>query len=380
MAAQQYTLPPIEQILDPVEVNPDPTIVQAQKQIIEKTLAELGVEVRVGDMRTGPTLTQFGIKPGPEVKVSQIRKLTDDLALALGGLPVRLEDPTANYPYLRLIIPAPQHNGVKLRQLFDSPLLQKQSGGLKVGLGVDTFTRPVVIDLTTLPHLLIGGTTGSGKSVCLNTMIAGLLCRHSPQQIQLLLIDPLQIELSHFGGIPHLLVPVVSRTDQVIDALNAVINEMERRFTNLSKLGVRDVAAYNQQAAHTNRPPIPYIAIFLDNLTDLMQAAGKEVTQALTRIAAMGRSAGIHLVIATQRSNVDVVTGALKANAPARIAFRVLDSADSRLILDAAGAEELFGAGDMLYRAPNSSLLQRIQGVQVSDDELKRIVNHWQRS
>lgn len=378
MTNRREPLPPLDKILDDSEISGDKTKVGAQAQLIEQNLAALGFEVSVRDVRQGPTLTQFSLKPGPEVKISQIKKLDKDLALGLSGLPVYIEDPTPNYPYLRLIIPNQQTIAVKLRRVLESPVFQQKEGVLKVGLGVDTFDQPVVIDLAGLPHLLIGGTTGSGKSVCLNGMIANILCTYPPQMVRLVLIDPLQVELKHYEGIPHLLVPVTTKAEQVLNVLASLNTEITRRFSHFSKRGVREIKAYNQQATALNQEQMPYIVIFIDNLTDLMLDNPREMEQSLSRIAAMGRGAGVHLIFATQRSNVDVVSGALKANASGRIAFHVVDSADSRLILDAAGAEDLLGPGDMLYKTPDTPFPRRAQGVYVSETELGRIIKFWQ--
>jgi S-DNA-T family DNA segregation ATPase FtsK/SpoIIIE len=276
-----------------------------------------------------------------------------------------------------VIVPNFQTTTVNLRRLLESPVFQQKEGLLKVGLGVDTFDQPVVLVLATLPHLLIGGTTGSGKSVCLNGMIASLLCTYPPAVVRLVLIDPLQVELKHYEGVPHLLVPVTTNADQVLNVLASLNTEIARRFTDFSKRGVREIKTYNQQAAALDQELMPYLVIFVDNLTDLMLTQPREIEQGLSRIAAMGRGAGVHLVIATQRSNVDVVSGAIKANASGRIAFRVVDSADSRLILDTSGAEDLLGPGDMLYKTPDVPLPRRAQGVYVTESELGRIVRFW---
>lgn len=377
MTAGQKGLPPLADLLDNSQAAIDTTLATAQKQKLEQSLAEFGLEIKVGDVRPGPTLTQFGLKLGPDVKISQIKQLDQDLSLALGGWPVSIEAPTANYPYLRLLIPNPQSTPVKLGQVLASPVFERYQGRLKVGLGLDSFTRPVVIDLADLPHLLIGGMTGSGKSTCLNAMLASLLCSYPPETLQLALVDPLGVELAAYQGLPHLFAPVARRLRPVIELLDGLSSAIDRRFTGFSKVAVRDIATYNERMHQTGQPRLPYLLILVDNVTDLVMQAAAEIEPRLTRIAALGRGAGVHLVIATQRSNVDVISGTLKANATARIAFKVTSSADSRLILDAPGAEDLFGPGDMLYKAPGSGQLHRIQGTLPSEAELNRLIHFW---
>jgi S-DNA-T family DNA segregation ATPase FtsK/SpoIIIE len=251
-------------------------------------------------------------------------------------------------------------------------------GAVKVPLGIDTFGRPLIIDLTSLPHLLIGGTTGSGKSTCLHAIIASLLCTYTPAEVQLLLVDPLRVELERYQGIPHLVAPVVTQTAQVLALLLQTVEEIERRYQMLARAQVRDIATYNDNLP-AGQPPLPYLLVMIDNLFDLMLNAPKEIEQALTRIAQKARGAGIHLVLATLRSNVATISGSIKANFPARIAFRMADRAESQLILDTGGAELLFGQGDMLFKAPGTALLQRLQGIYVSEYELNRIINFWRR-
>ena len=373
-----WKIPPIGEILDDFRTETGPTKVSRQMVTLEKALAELGVEARIRKVYKGPTVTQFGLEPGPEVQISKIKNLDNDLALALCA-PVAIEEPGPGHPYVRIVVADEYRTQVKLRRILESSVFQQKEGLLKVGLGLDTFGEPVVIDLTALPHLLIGGATGSGKSVCINGMIAGLLCTYSPDWVQFLMIDPAQVELKHYEGIPHLFAPVVVESEQVVEALHAMNQEINRRYTEFSKRGVRDLLSYNQSAIHLDRAAFPYLVIIIDNLADLMIDAPGEVEPALTRIAAMGRGAGIHLIFATQRSNVELVAGALKANLAGRIAFKVVSSIDSRLILDSSGAENLFGPGDLLYKGPDIPIPERVQGVYVSDQELDRIVRFWQR-
>ncbi len=372
-------LPPISDILDDRAVAHTESNAQKQILIIEKILAELGTEASVVDVYEGPTVTQFRLAPGPEVKLSQLKSLDQDLALALSGVPVQIAEPSPDHPYARIIVAKQRRTTVRLRAILESAEFERADGLLKIGLGLDTFGTPLVVDLTTLPHLLIGGTTGSGKSVCINAIISGLLCLYLPEQVQFLMIDPLRVELKKYDGLPHLFCPVITESAQVIEALDAANQEINRRFTELSKLGVRNLAAYNRRAPHANKNTLPYLIVVIDNLVDLMMRAPKEIEQALVRLAAMGRSAGTHLVFATQRSNVDIVAGAIKANASGRIAFRVTSSADSQLILDMAGAEELSGEGDMLFKSPEFPTPRRAQGVYVAEAELDRISGFWRR-
>jgi S-DNA-T family DNA segregation ATPase FtsK/SpoIIIE len=379
MARQPWHLPPLKDILVEAAVEPDLTPAKQQALVIEKVMAELGAPIQVREVRQGPSLIQFSLKPDPEVKVSQIKRLDQDLSVALSGLSIFFEDPTPHSPYLKLMIPNTQAQTVCLRQILESPLFQKKEGRLKIGLGLNPSGGPVIIDLAEMPHLLLGGMTGSGKSVCLNAMIATLLCTYPPDYLQLALIDPLQVELKHYIGLPHLFAPVVTRSEQVVELLQTINGELDHRFTTFSKLGVRDLVAYNLTTGRTGKTTIPYLVVVIDNLVDLMLQAAAEVEQPLTRLGAMGRSAGVHLVFATQRSNVDIVSGALKANASGRIAFQMTGSVDSRLVLDEAGAETLIRPGDMLYKAPNTTRLQRVQGVFVSEVELNRLVRFWRR-
>jgi DNA segregation ATPase FtsK/SpoIIIE, S-DNA-T family len=378
MTNQQWQLPPIDEILDSVSTETDGDAAREQSQIIEQSLADLGVPVQVRNIHHGPRLTQFSLKPGSNAEVSQIKRLEPDLAVALAGALVQIEEPTVDYPYIMVVVRNEQALGVKLRQVLESPSFIRMRGAVKVPLGIDTFGRPLIIDLASLPHLLIGGTTGSGKSTCLHGMIAGLLCTYTPAEVQLLLIDPLRVELERYQGIPHLVAPVVTQTAQVLALLRQTVEEIERRYQALTKAQVRDIATYNGSLP-AGQPPLPYLLVMIDNLFDLMLNAPKEIEQLLTRIAQKARGAGIHLVLATLRSNVATISGSIKANFPARIAFRMADRAESQLILDTGGAEMLFGHGDMLFKGPGTALLQRLQGIYVSEYELNRIINFWRR-
>lgn len=376
MANQQWRLPPLAEILDSVPAEMDGDMAREQSQIIEQGLADLGVPAQVRNIHHGPRLTQFSLKPQSSAEVSQIKRLEQDLAVALSGALVQIDEPTPEYPYIVVVVQNEQALGVTLRQALESPLFNRLRGAVKIPLGIDTFGRPLSIDLASLPHLLIGGTTGAGKSTCLHAMIASLLCTYTPDEVQLLLIDPLRVELDRYQGIPHLVAPVVTQTAEVLALLTRTVEEIERRYQELARAQVRDIAAYNGNLP-TGRPSLPYLLVIIDNLFDLMFHAPKDVEQLLTRIAQKARGAGIHLVLATLRSNVATVSGSIKANFPARIAFRVADRAESQLILDTGGAELLFGQGDMLFKAAGTGHLQRLQGIYVSEHELNRIVNFW---
>jgi S-DNA-T family DNA segregation ATPase FtsK/SpoIIIE len=372
----QNGLPPIGDILDQaVADGRNQAAAREQAAIIEKVLADFDLPAQVRNVHYGPRLTQFSLRPGVQGQVDKIKKLEPDLAVALSGALAQIEEPGPGYPYVRLIVENYGRPNVKLRQVLESPTFSHKEAAIKVGLGLDTFGEPVVIDLAALPHLLIGGATGSGKSMAVNAMISSMLCTYQPHELQLLLVDPLRVELEKYEGLPHLAAPVIGHSRQVFDALSQLMAEIEHRYTTFAQLGVRDIAAYNRQASQK----LPYLVVIIDNLLDLMMTAAKDVEQALTRIAQKARGAGIHVVLATVRSNVGTVSGTIKANFPGRIAFRVADRVESQQILDAGGAEKLLGQGDMLYKSPHTSFLQRVQGIYVSEQELQRIIGFWRR-
>ena len=354
-------------------------------RLIEETLGSFGVPVRVVEVNPGPTVTQFGLEPGyverrgkagqvvrSKVKVSRITALSNDLALALAAAPIRIEAPVPGRPLVGVEVPNVEISLVGLRGVMESEGFERSKGRLKLGLGRDVTGRPVVADLGKMPHLLIAGATGSGKSVCINSLIAALLCQKSPQELRLLMIDPKRVELMAFRGIPHLLGPVVAEVGKVLGALRWVVREMEGRYRQFAEAGARDIEGYNRKGNE-----LPYWVVIVDELADLMMAAPEEVERTLCRLAQMARATGIHLVVATQRPSVDVVTGLIKANFPARLSFAVASGVDSRVILDTVGAEKLLGRGDMLYMASDSSKVVRLQGCYVSDEEISKIVRYW---
>ena len=371
--------PPINEILDEPEASANQANVLRQKRLLEKTLVELGYEAKIHQVQQGPRLTRYSLTPESATQLSKIKNLDQDLAVALSGAVVQIALPTSQSPTLGILVhhPLGQQATVKLRSILESTVFRQVGGFLKVGLGLDLIGQPVVIDLAELPHLLIGGTTGFGKSTCLHAIIASLLCTYSPNALQLLLIDPLTIELRDYSNLPHLFAPVVTRSSQALDTLNTIDKVIDRRYQSFADNQVRNIAGYNQQLKRARRQTIPYIVVAIDNVFDLLMTSAREVEQTITRMAQRARGAGVHLILSTPRADTDALSGTLKANFPGRIAFRVTGTAESRLILDQDGAEELIGQGDMLYKVPNSNTLRRIQGVYVSESERNKIVQFW---
>ncbi len=389
VGAQSWQLPPLTDILEEgIEQEISQQEIRQRVRIIEETLASFGIEAKVREINPGPAVTQFGIEPGyldrkdsegkqRKVRVARIVNLTNDLALALAASPIRIEAPIPGRPYVGIEVPNATKSLVSLRSVMESEVFQNDKSPLKICLGRDVAGQPVVADLTSMPHLLIAGATGSGKSVCINAIIACFLMTHTPETLRLLMVDPKMVELTNYNGIPHLLAPVVVDLERVVSVLNWTTREMDRRYKVFSRLGVRNLVGYNELMASRGEKIMPYIVIIIDELADLMMMSPDEVERTVTRVAQMARATGIHLVIATQRPSVDVVTGLIKANMPARVAFAVTSQIDSRVILDTPGAERLLGRGDMLFMAPDSSKLQRLLGVFVSDRELARLVRYW---
>jgi S-DNA-T family DNA segregation ATPase FtsK/SpoIIIE len=387
--SHKWRLPSIEQTFEEgYEQEISESEIRQRVKLIEETLASFGVEVKVREINQGPAVTQFGLEPGymaskdakgnpRRVRVSRIVGLANDLALALAAAPIRIEAPIPGRPYVGLEVPNTTKNIVTLRSLMESDRFQRVTGPLKLALGQDVSGRPVAADLTAMPHLLIAGSTGSGKSVCINAIVACLITTHTPETLRLLMVDPKMVELVNYNGIPHLLAPVVTELERVVGVLNWATREMDRRYKLFAQESARNIVSYNEKMAKEGREKLPYIIIIIDELADLMMMAPDEVERTITRIAQMARATGMHLILATQRPSVDVVTGLIKANFPARIAFAVTSQIDSRVILDSPGAERLLGKGDMLYLAPDAAKLQRIQGVFVSDRELNRLTSFW---
>jgi len=358
---------------------------EARARLIEETLALFNAPAKVVEVLRGPTVTLYGVEPGyvesrkgmTKVRVSKIAALADDLALALSAKRVRIQAPVPGKGYIGIEVPNEQAAPVTLRQVLESDAFRQLKSPLRFALGKDVAGNPVAADLTAMPHLLIAGATGSGKSVCVNSIITSLLLHNTPDDLRLLLVDPKRVELSGYNGIPHLLAPVVVELERVVGALQWVTHEMERRYKLFAKAGARHIAAYNTEAERSGREKLPYLVVVIDELADLMMLAPETTERTITRLAQLARATGIHVIIATQRPSVDVVTGLIKANFPARIAFAVASGVDSRVILDQPGAERLLGRGDMLFMAPDAPEPMRLQGVFVSDHEIRRVVNYW---
>ena len=371
-------LPDISRLAYYDDVAPDTADLHAKARLIEETLASFKVEARVREINPGPAVTQFALEPGNGVKVRRITELQSDLALALAAPSIRIEAPIPGYARVGLEIPNPQIATVGLRETLESSAFTKGKQKLPIPLGRDVNGRYVVGDLTKMPHLLIAGATGAGKSVCLNAIISTFLSTRSPDDLKLLMIDPKMVELTGYNGVPHLQAPVVTEMDKVVGALRLTLREMERRYTLFSKLGVRNLDGYRMKMAdEAGAEPLPYLAVIIDELADLMMTAPDEVETLLVRLAQMARATGIHLIIATQRPSVDVLTGLIKANIPSRVAFAVSSLTDSRVILDMPGAERLLGRGDMLFLPPDAAKPQRIQGAFIEDRDVHFIVDHW---
>jgi len=386
---QPWELPKLEEMLDPgTEGGSDDDFDRQRVQIIEGTLASFGAPVKVVEINRGPTITQFGVEPDYveqrggkkiKVKVGKIAALADDLALALSAQSIRIEAPVPSKGYVGIEVPNVETSLVALRDVMESEGFHKlvRKSPLALGLGQDVSGTAISVDLAAMPHLLIAGTTGSGKSVCVNSIIACLLLQNTPDDLKLMMIDPKRVELTNYNGIPHLMAPVVVDLERVVASLQWMTREMDERYRKFAKGGVRNIADYNARVAANGEKKMPYIVVIIDELADLMMLAPDETERIITRLAQLARATGIHLIIATQRPSVDVVTGLIKANFPARVAFAVASSVDSRVILDQPGAERLLGRGDMLLQSPDASVPLRMQGVFVSDKEIHNIVRHW---
>jgi len=362
------------------------TDVRAMSQLIESTLYDFNVPAKVVHVESGPTVTQFGLEPlyleragkKRKVRVNRIVSLADDLALALAAPAVRIEAPVPGQAYVGIEVPNPDKTLVGLRGIMESPELRRHGGDLLLPLGRDTAGRPIIMDLTRAPHMLIAGQTGSGKSVCINTIITGLLMRHGPESLRFVMIDPKMVELPGYNGIPHLLGKVITDMDQVMGALTWLMLQMDDRYQLFRAEGVRNIDAYNALARRRkSMESLPYMVLIVDELADLMMTAADDVERQITRLAQLARATGIHLILATQRPSTDVVTGLIKANFPSRIAFSVTSQIDSRVILDQPGAERLLGRGDMLLMRPDAPKLFRIQGCFVDDREIEHVVRFW---
>lgn len=358
-------------LLNDRTMTPDSGDIEHNSQLIERTFETFGIEVEVVDVSVGPSVTQYAIRPAEGIKLSRIVGLQNDLALALAAHPIRIEAPIPGKSLVGIEVPNKSIAIVSLRSTLESKEFKKSNAALTVALGMDVSGKSWVASLDRAPHMLVAGATGSGKSVCLNSMIVSLLYQHGPDTLKLILIDPKRVELPAYAGIPHLLVPPVTKAEEAINALKWTVREMERRLDMLSTTGVRDIASYNRKS----NEQMPYIVVVIDELADLMATSARDVEALVVRIAQMARAVGIHLVLATQRPSVDIITGTIKANIPTRIAFAVASQTDSRTILDYAGAEKLLGRGDMLYMSAEMSKSRRLQGAFLSDKEIKNVVS-----
>lgn len=348
---------------------------ERNKEIIRRTFEQFHIAVEMGEIAIGPTIAQYTLHPAEGVKLSRIVALQNDLALALAAHPIRIEAPIPGRSLVGIEVPNQTIATVSLRELLEAKAFKTRATNLSIALGKDVTGKVWVSPIEKMPHLLIAGATGSGKSVCINTIIVSLLYTNSPDELKLIMVDPKRVELTAYDGIPHLLIPPIIKVDDTINALKWTVREMERRLDLLSKFGARDINSYNQRVEEK----MPRIVVLIDELADLMAASGHEIEGTIVRIAQMARAVGIHLVLATQRPSVDVITGLIKANFPSRIAFAVASQTDSRTILDCAGAEKLLGRGDMLYTSADLSKPVRLQGAYVSEDEISRIVSYLKK-
>ncbi len=364
-----FKLPSLD-LLFSTKSKPTSGDIKANAETIKDTFQNFGIEVDMGEVRVGPTITQYSMKPAKNVKLTRITTLSNDLALRLAAHPIRIEAPIPGQSLVGIEVPNQKVAMVTLRELLETPEFKNRNHGMMVALGKDVAGKVWFADLPRMPHLLIAGATGSGKTVCVNTIILSLLFQNSPETLRFIMVDPKRVELTLYNGIPHLLTPVITDAAKTVNALKWTIGEMERRFDVLAKAGKRDIGSYNKTAEEK----LPYIVFVVDELADLMALAGAEVEAGIIRIAQMARAVGIHLIVATQRPSVEVITGLMKANIPARIAFSVASLIDSRTILDCPGAEKLLGRGDMLFLTAELSKPKRIQGAFVSEEEMKHVV------
>ena len=389
---RRLNLPPLGILLDDQEHRPDEEKIAETAGLITHTLAEFGVPARVLGHRIGPTVTQFAVepgfveKPGPDgdvtrqkVRVAQISSLSRDLALALSAERLRIEAPVPGQSFVGIEVPNQRVSIVRLRSLLASESFRKLSSPLAVAFGRDVSGEPVVADLARMPHLLIAGTTGSGKSVCIAALVACLVMNNTPDELRMALLDPKMVELARFNGLPHIFGKVETAIDRMLGVLQWALMEMDRRYRLLEEAHARDIFSYNAKQAKKNLPGLPRIVVLIDELADLMMTAPDQTEHSLIRLAQMARATGMHLVVATQRPSTDVITGLIKANFPARLAFTVASSIDSRVILDVTGAETLLGKGDMLFLNPESGTPVRAQGVLIADGEVDQVLEFWQK-
>ncbi|MCX6730104.1 MAG: DNA translocase FtsK, partial [Candidatus Portnoybacteria bacterium] len=369
---KDYTFPPID-LLEEDKGHPTSGDIKQNQLIIQKTLENFGIPVEMAEVNVGPTVTQYTFRPAGGVKLSKITTLHRDISLALAAHPIRIEAPIPGRSLVGIEIPNKVATFVRLRNMFEE--YERKSGHhLNLALGRDVTGAPVWTNLMKMPHMLIAGATGTGKSVCINTIITSLLYQKAPWELKFILIDPKRVELPLYNGIPHLLTPVIVDVPKTVNAFKWAIKEMEERYKLLANVGSRDLASYNEKMLKKSpRETLPFIVIIVDELADIIMAYGKEIEGLIVRLAQMSRAVGIHLILSTQRPSVEVITGLIKANITARIAFQVASMVDSRTVLDMSGAEKLLGNGDMLYIAGDAGKPRRIQGVFVSEKEVQRV-------
>jgi S-DNA-T family DNA segregation ATPase FtsK/SpoIIIE len=373
-----WDLPPLDLLADAPETSAAQLDLSAKGRRIRETLAHFGIGVKVARIQEGPVVTQYALEVEPGIKLSRIASLADNLALALSARSIRIEAPIPGEPYVGVEIPNAAFDLVTLKEVLASRNFSEASDRSKLAfaLGQDVAGQPFSADLSKMPHLLIAGATGSGKSVCVNALIDSILMNATPTEVKLILIDPKRVELAQYKGIPHLLTEVIVEPDKAVNALKWTVGTMESRYAEFAARGVRNIGAYND-ALRPGQPRMPYIVIVIDELADLMMVSAYEVESTITRIAQLARATGIHLVVATQRPSVQVITGLIKANIPSRIAFAMTSGVDSRTILDTTGAEDLLGRGDMLYQPIDAPRAVRLQGVLVTDPEIESVSRHW---
>ncbi len=387
-------LPPLDLLVNEHVLRPDERNINQTAGLIEQTLAEFGIPAKVVGFQVGPTVTQFAVEPGfvekgngeeqaarHKVRVAQISGLSRDLALALSADRLRIEAPVPGRPYVGIEVPNLRSSVVRLRPILETDAFYKQNSQLAIALGRDVSGAPVVADLARMPHMLIAGTTGSGKSVCIAALTTCLVMNNAPADLRLVMIDPKMVELVRFNGLPHLYGKVETNLERILGVLRWTVTEMDRRYRLLEEMRARHLDSYNRKVRRRKGgEPLPRIVVMIDELADLMMSAPEQTEPALVRLAQLARATGIHLVVATQRPSTDVVTGLIKANFPARLSFAVASSVDSRVILDSSGAESLLGHGDMLFLPPEASAPLRSQGVMVTDQEVEKVINFWQRA
>ncbi len=375
----EYVLPPLallEDIANPTEPGGSPAAHARNEEIIIKKLASFGITARIDNRNAGPVVTQYEVQPAVDVRVSRIEALADDLAMALAARSLRIEAPIPGKSAVGIEIPNQDFNLVALRRILEEVPFSEAESKLTFALGRDVAGEPKAVDLAKMPHLLIAGATGSGKSVMVNAVITSLLCKATPDDVRMILMDLKRVELASYNGLPHLLVPVITEPERAKAALKWAVNEMEGRYRRFAGATARNIKGYNETRVDPD-DRMPYIVIIVDELADLMMREGKNVEDAIVRLAQKARATGIHMVLATQRPSVNVVTGLIKANFPSRIAFAMASQIDSRTILDTPGAEDLIGRGDMLYQPADLPRPMRLQGVFVSDPEIHRVTKHW---